>query len=64
MVRFDKAKYLSLVFTFILSKRYSNSHWGSDVLLFSEFINIVYILLYNFIGFIILLYAFLVIYFA
>ena len=64
MVRFDKAKYLSLVSTFILSKRYSNSHWGSDVSLFSEFINIVYILLYNFIGFIILLYAFLVIYFA
>ena len=60
MLRFDKATYLSLLFKFILSERLSNSLWGSDVLLFSEFINIVSILFYNFIEFIILLYTFLV----
>ena len=64
MLRFDKARYLSLLFKFILSGRLSNSLWGSDVLLFSEFINIVSILFYNFIEFIILLYTFLVISFA
>ena len=42
----------------------SNNLWESDVLLFSEFINIVFILFYNFIEFIILLYTFLVICFA
>ena len=44
MLRFDKATYLSLLFKFILSERLSNSLWQSDVLLFSEFI----ILLYTF----------------
>ena len=39
----------------------SSSLWGSDVLLFSEFINIVSILLYSFFEFIILLHTFLVI---
>ena len=42
----------------------SNSLWGSDVLLSLEFINIISILFYNFIEFIILLYTFLVISFA
>ena len=53
-----------MFFKLILSGRSSNSLWGSDVLLFSEFINIVSILFYNFIEFIILLYTFLVICFA
>ena len=61
MLRFDKATYLSLLFKFILSERLCNSLWGSDVLLFSEFINIVFILFYNFIEFIIFLHTFLVI---
>ena len=60
MLRFDRATYLSLLFKFILSERLSNSLWGSDVLLFSGLINIVFILFYNFIEFIILLYTFLV----
>ena len=60
MLRFDKATYLSLIFKFILSERLSNSVGGSDVLLFSEFINIVSILFYKFIEFSIFLYAFLV----
>ena len=64
MLKFDKATYLSLLFKFILSERFSNSLSGSDVLLFSEFINIVSILPYNFIEFIMLLYTFLVISFA
>ena len=64
MLRFDKAIYLSLHFKFVLSERLSNSLWGSVVLLFPEFINIVSILFYNLIEFIILLYKFLVIYFA
>ena len=51
MLRFDKATYLSFFFTFILSKSLSNSLRGSYVLLFSEFINIVSILFYNFIEF-------------
>ena len=55
MLSFDKATYLSLLFRVILSVRLSNSLWGSDVLIFSEFINIVSILFYNFIEFIILL---------
>ena len=64
MLIFDKATYLSLLFMFILSKKSSNSLLGSDVLLFSEFMNIVFILLYNFMEFIVLLYTFLVIFFA
>ena len=42
----------------------SSSLWGSDVVLFSEFINIVSFLYYYFIKFIILLYIFLIIVFA
>ena len=64
MLIFDKATYLSLLFMFILSKKSSNSLLGSEVLLFSEFMNIVFILLYNFMEFIVLLYTFLVIFFA
>ena len=60
MLRFDKAANLSLLFKNILSLRLSNSQQGSDVLLLLEFMNIVSILLYNFIEFIILLYTFLV----
>ena len=60
MLRFEKATYLSLLFRFILSERLSNSRWGWDVLLFPEFKDIVSILFYNFIKFIILLYNFLV----
>ena len=52
------------IFRFILSARLSNSLWGSVVLLFSEFINIVSTLFYNFIEFIILLDTFLVIFFS
>ena len=48
----DKATNLSLLFKFILSEKLSNSLWGSDVLLFPEFINIVSTLYYNFIEFI------------
>ena len=54
----------SLLFKFISFERLRNSVLGSDVLLFLEFINMVCILFYNFTEFIILLYAFLVIYFA
>ena len=60
----DKVTYLLLLFKFVLSKRLSNSLWGSDVLLFLEFIYIVSILLYNFIEFIIMLYSFFVISFV
>ena len=41
----------------------SNCLWGSYVLLFPEFINIVSILFYNFTEFVILLYTFLVFFF-
>ena len=54
----------SLLFKFISFERLRNSVLGSDVLLFLEFINIVSVLFYNFTECIILLYAFLVIYFA
>ena len=64
MLRFDKATYLSLLFKCILSVKLTDSLWGSDVLLFSEFINIVSILVNNFMEFIILLYTFLVTYFS
>ena len=64
MLRFDKLTNLSLLFKFILPERLSNSLWGSDVLLFLEFINITSILVYNYTEFIILFYAFLVISFA
>ena len=64
MLRFEKATYLSLLFKFILFERLSNNLQGSDILPFSEFINIVFILFYKFIEFIIFLYTFLVISFA
>ena len=60
MLRLGKATHLSLRFKFILSERFSISLWGSGVLLFREFIDIVSILFYNFIEFIVLLYTFLV----
>ena len=64
MLQFDKATCLSLLFNNIWSKRFSNRLWGLDVLLFRKFRNIVFILHYNFIEFIILLYFFLLICFA
>ena len=64
MLRFYKATYLSLLFKFILSERLSNSLLGSDFLIFPEFINIVSVLFYKFIEFIILLYTFLAIFFS
>ena len=64
MLTFDKATHLSLLFKFTSSARLSNSIWGSDVLLLSEFINIVSNLFYNFIKLIMLLYSYLVISFA
>ena len=58
MLRFDRAAYLLLLFKSILSERLSNSLEELDVLLISEFINIVSILLYSFVEFIMLLYSF------
>ena len=55
MLRFDKATYFSRPFKTFLPKRLSNILQGSDILLFSEFFNIVSILFYNLIEFIILL---------
>ena len=43
MLGFDEATYLSLLFNFILPVRLSNILWGSYVLLFLEFMNIVFI---------------------
>ena len=43
MPRFDKAIYLSFLLKPILSVRLSTSLQGSDVLVFSEFVNIVFI---------------------
>ena len=63
MLRIDKVTNLSFLFNFILSERLRNSMQGSDALLFPELINIVAILFYNFIEFIILLYTFLAIFF-
>ena len=64
MLWFDKGTYLSLLFKFILSERLSDSLRGSNVLLFSKFINIVSISFYKFIEFIIMLYTFLAISFV
>ena len=64
MLRLDKAAYLWLFFKFIWSERLSNSLWGLDVLLFPEFVNIVSILFYSSIEFIVFLYTFLVISFT
>ena len=64
MLRFDKATFLSLFFKFTSFERLGNNLSGSDVLLFSEFTNIVSILFYNFIKFIMLLHTFLLVSFA
>ena len=64
MLRFDKVTYLALLFKFILSTALGNSLRGSDILLFLDFINIVFILFYNFFEFIISLYTILVISFS
>ena len=56
MLRLDKAAYSSLVVKSILSVRLSSSL--SDVALFLEFKNMVSILFYNFIEFILLFYNF------
>ena len=37
--KIEKATYLSFPFESVLSEKLSNSLWGSDVLLFVEFIN-------------------------
>ena len=58
MLRFDKPTYPSLLFEFIFSVGLSNTQCGSDVLLFLEFINAVFILYYTFIEFMIFLYTF------
>ena len=58
MLRFDRATYLSLLFKFIFTERLSHCLGGSNVLLFSEFMNIVSIVLYNFIKLIKLMYTF------
>ena len=64
MSRFHKAAYVTLSFKFILSIRLNNSLSRLNVPLFLELTNIVSVLFYNFIEFIILLYTFLVIYFS
>ena len=64
MSRFHKAAYVTLPFKFILSIRLNNSLSRLNVPLFLELTNIVSVLFYNFIEFIILLYTFLVIYFS
>ena len=64
MLRFDKATCLSLLFKFILSVRLSMSLEESDVSLFLEIMNIVTTLFYDFVEFIILLYAFLIVSFV
>ena len=56
----DKATYLPILFEFIFYERLSSNLYGSNVLLFSEFINVVSILYYISTEFIILFYAFLV----
>ena len=55
--RFDKTIYLSFLLKSILSERLGNNLCESEVLLFSEFINIVSILYYIYTEFIILLYT-------
>ena len=62
MLRFDRVNLL--LSKSILSESLANRIWGSDILLFSELVNIVFNLFYNFITFIILLYTFLVISFT
>ena len=57
MQRLYKATYLLLLFQFLISERLINSRWGSHISFFLEFIDIVTILYYIFIGSIILLYT-------
>ena len=45
MLILDKATYLPLLLKFILSVRFSNSLWGSEVLLFSEIFCVNYIVI-------------------
>ena len=45
MLRFDKAKYLSLLFMSIVSKRLSDRLWGADLLNFIELIILLYTVL-------------------
>lgn len=60
----DKAAYLSLLFKYISSVILSISLWRSVILLFWEFIYIVFLLCYNCFEFIILICTFSVIYFS
>ena len=62
MLKFDEATYFSHLFSFILSVRFSNR--GSDIPLFLDILNIVTVLFYNLIEFILLLFISLVISFA
>ena len=59
MLRFDKATYLSLLLKFLLSARLNNILRRSDVPLYLDLINIVSIVFYEFIEFIMLLNSFL-----
>ena len=59
MLRFDKAVIFSPILKSNLLVSFDIKKWGLDVLLFSEFINIVFSV-YNWIDFIMLLYTFLV----
>ena len=61
MLRLDKAKYLSFLLRSVLSVTLSNSLRRRDVLLFLEFINIVFVFTICFIKFTTLMYIFLVI---
>ena len=59
MLRFDKATYLSLLLKFLLSARLNNILRRSDAPLYLDLINIVSIVFYEFIEFIMLLNSFL-----
>ena len=61
MLGFDKATYLSPLYRFTLSITLSKTLRGSDVPLFLGFTNIVSIIFYSFVEFIIMWYTFLVI---
>ena len=47
MLRFDNATYLSFFSIFLLLERLSISQWGSELLLFYQFINMVSIFVLN-----------------
>ena len=61
---YDKATCFSHLLKFIFSERFSNSLWGSEVLLFSKCINIVSNFVLYLYWIIVLLYTFLVILFT